>query len=135
MPAQNGRELLLQVDDGAGGYATIGGFTSNDFTINGAPIDVTSKDSAGFKQSLDGGANISISTTANGIFMDDAAFETVHTAALSGSHLQARITVPDFMTYTGPFVVTSLGLSGGIEDAVAYNMSLESAGQIATATI
>lgn len=135
MPAQNGRELLLQVDDGAGGYATIGGFIANDFTINGAPVDITSKDSAGFKQSLDGGANISIETTANGVFMDDDAFETVHTAALSGNHLQARITVPDFMTYTGPFVVTSLGLSGGIEDAVAYNMSLASAGQIATATI
>lgn len=135
MAAQKGRELLLQVSDGIGGYSTVGGFTSNNFSINGQSVDVTSKDSGGFRASLDGGSTISIDTSANGVFMDDAAFERVHAAALAGTHLDARITIPDFMTYTGPFIVSSLSLSGGIDDAVAYDISLESAGPIVTAVI
>lgn len=135
MSAQKGRELLLQVDDGAGGYATVGGFTSNTFSINGRPIDVTSKDSGGFRAALDGGAIVSIDTDAGGIFLDDAQFERVHAAALAGTHLDARITMPDFMTYTGPFVVTSLALTGETEGAVTYNVKLESAGPITTAAI
>ncbi len=135
MPAQKGKELLLQVDDGVGGYATVGGFKTNDFAINGQTIDVTTKDSNGFKEYLDGGINVSIQTNATGIFMDDAQFEKVHAAALVGSHLDCRITIPDFMTFTGPFVVTSLSLDGNDEAAVGYNIALESAGAIVTAVI
>lgn len=135
MPAQNGKELLLQVSDGIGGYTTVGGFQSNDFSISGEAIDITNKDSAGFKEAMNGGANISIETTANGIFMDDPEFERVHAAAMAGTHLDARITIPDFMNYTGPFIVTSLSLSGATEEAVSYNITLQSAGQIQAAAI
>lgn len=135
MSAQKGKELLLAVNDGTGTYETVGGFISNDFDINGQAVDITSKDSGGFKHALDGGGIVSISTSASGVFMDDESFERVHAAALSNGHLDCRITLPDFMTYTGPFIVTSLSLSGGIEDAVQYNISLESAGTITTATI
>jgi len=71
MSAQKGKELLLQVDDGAGGYATVGGFKTNNFSIDGQAIDVTTKDSNGFKEYLDGGINVSIITDATGVFMDD----------------------------------------------------------------
>ncbi len=135
MSAQKGKELLLQVDDGAGGYATVGGFKTNNFSIDGQAIDVTTKDSNGFKEYLDGGINVSINTDATGVFMDDAQFERVHAAALAGSHLDARITVPDFMTYTGPFVVKSLSMDGQDNEAVTYNIGLESAGAVVTAVI
>ncbi len=135
MPVQKGKEFLLQVDDGAGGYATVGGFTSNSFTINGSPIDITSKDSAGFRESLDGGANISIETSGSGVFVGDPEFTSVHTAALAGSHLDARVTVPGFMTYTGPFIVSSLGFTGETEGAVTYDIQLQSAGSITAAVI
>ncbi len=135
MPAQKGQELLLQVSDGASGYETIGGFTSNTFSINGSAVDVTTKDSGGFRAAMDGGSIVSIDTSANGVFMDDQAFERVHAAALSGAHLDARITIPDFMVYTGPFIVTSLSLSGETEGAVSYDINLESAGVITTLPI
>ena len=135
MSVQKGKELLLQVDDGLGGYATVGGFTSNTFNISGQSVDVTNKDSAGFRESLSGGSTVSIDTSANGVFMDDTQFERVHTAALAGTHLDARITIPDFMTYTGPFIVTSLSMSGETDGAVTYDINLESAGLITTAAI
>lgn len=133
MSAQKGKELLLQVDDGAGGYETVGGFTSNEFTINGQAIDATTKDSIGFKESLDGGGLVNISTGGNGIFVSGDGYTTVHDAVLAGTHLNCRIIMPGFMHYTGPFIVTSLGVSGSTEDAVTYNINLESAGSI-TAT-
>ena len=135
MPAQKGRELLLQVEDGSGGYETVGGFTSNSFNINGAPVDITNKDSAGFKESLNGGSTISISTNGNGVFMDDDGFQRVHDAAISNAHLNARIIVPDFMHYVGPFIVSSLDLTGDTDGAVNYSIQLESAGAIAATAI
>lgn len=133
MSAQKGKELLLQVDDGAGGYETIGGFTSNTFTINGNAVDATTKDSAGFKEMLDGGGLVSITTSGNGIFVSGDGYATVHGAVLAGAHLDCRVVMPGFMNYTGPFIVTSLGVSGGTEDAVTYDIDLTSAGPI-TAT-
>jgi TP901-1 family phage major tail protein len=135
MSAQKGKELLLQVNDGNGTYETVGGFKSNNIDINGQAVDITNKDSGGFKESLDGGGTVSLSTTASGVFLDDASFARVHDAALNNAHLDCRITVPDFMIYTGPFMVTTLGLDGGTEDAVSYNINLESAGPIVTAII
>jgi TP901-1 family phage major tail protein len=133
MSAQKGKELLLQVNNGSGTYETVGGFTSNDFDINGQAVDITNKDSAGFKEALSGGGIVSINTSASGVFMNDESFERVHDAALANTHLDCRICVPNFMAYTGPFIVTSLGMNGATEDAVQYSISLESAGAI-TAT-
>lgn len=130
MPAQTGKEFLLQVDDGAGGYTTVGGFTSNSFTINGNPVDITNKDSNGFRESLSGGANIAIETSGNGVFMGGPEFDSVHAAVMAGTHLDAKVTIPGMMTYTGPFIVSSLGFTGDTEGAVNYDISLQSAGQI-----
>ncbi len=130
MPAQIGREFLLEVDDGAGGYTTVGGFTTNSFTINGSPTDITNKDSDGFRESLNGGANIAIDTGGNGVFMGGPEFDIVHTAAMEGTHLDAKVTIPGMMTYTGPFIVNSLGFTGDTEGAVNYDISLQSAGPI-----
>lgn len=135
MSAQKGKELLLQVNDGTGTYETVGGFQSNNIDINGQAVDITNKDSGGFKESLSGGGTVSLSTTASGVFLDDESFALVHDAALNNTHLDCKITVPDFMTYTGPFMVTTLGLEGSTEGAVSYNISLESAGAIVTAAV
>jgi len=135
MSAQKGKELLLQVNDGTGTYKTVGGFKTNNFTVNGNKVDVTTKDSNGFKEYLDGGINVSISTSASGVFMGDDEFETIHAAALAGTHLDCKITIPGFMTYTGPFVVSSLTMAGDDETAVTYDMDVESAGAFVTVAL
>lgn len=130
MAAQKGRELLLKVSNGSGGYDPVGGFQSNSFDINGQAVDITNKDSGGFKEALSGAGTVSISTSASGVFMGDDEFQTVHDAALNNTHLDCQIVVPGFQTYQGNFIVNSLSMEGGTEEAVTYNISLESAGPI-----
>ena len=130
MAAQQGKELLLKIHDGSD-YQLIGGFQSNEFSINGETVNITSKDSAGFKQLLDGAGLRSISTSGNGVFLNDAAFAVAHGHVLAGTHPDCQIVVPGFGTYSGPFAITTLSMTGAREDAVTYNISLESAGPVA----
>lgn len=130
MAAQQGKELLLKIHDGTD-YQLIGGFQSNEFSINGETVDITSKDSQGFKQLLDGAGLRSISTSGNGVFMNDAAFAVAHSHVLAGTHPLCEIVVPGFGTYSGAFAITALSMTGAREDAVTYNISLESAGPVA----
>ena len=129
MAAQQGKELLLKIFDGTD-YQLIGGFRSNEFSINGETVDITSKDSAGFKELLDGAGLRSISTSGDGVFLNDAAFTIAHTHLLDGTHPMCEIVVPGFGTYRGPFAITTLSMTGAREDAVTYSIQLESAGQV-----
>ncbi len=136
MAAQKGRELLIQIHDGSGdfndeNYVVVGGFKSNGFSIDGEAIDVTNKDSQGFKEALAGAGNISISLTGNGIFVDDESFRRVHEHMVSQTHPQCRVIVPEFARYTGPFAIKSLSMTGNDSEAVTYDISLDSAGVIA----
>ncbi len=132
MTAQKGSEFLLKIGDGGGPetFATVGGFRDNTFRIYNEIIDTTSKDSGGKRELLAGGGIQSIVATGNGVFVDDAAFATVHTAVLASSTNNWQIIVPDFGIYEGPFQVNSLEFSGGFKGEQTYSISLESAGTI-----
>ncbi len=129
MAAQKGKELLLKIHDGSS-YELIGGFKSNDFTINGETVDVTTKDNTGYKELLEGVGVRSITTSGNGVFMDDAAFGVAHSHMLAGTHPECEIIVPGFGTYTGKFAITSLQMSGSYEGEITYDITLESAGVV-----
>jgi len=129
MAAQKGKDLLLKIHDGID-YQIVGGFKSNDITINGESVDVTTKDNLGFKELLDGAGVRSLSASGDGVFMNDATFGIAHGHVLAGTHPDCQITVPGLGTYTGKFAITSLGMSGGFEGEVAYTIQLDSAGPI-----
>jgi len=129
MVAQQGKELLLKIHDGID-YQLIGGFQSNEFTINGQSVDVTTKDSAGFREFLDGAGVRSLTTGGNGVFMNDTAFGIAHGHVMAGTHPDCQIVVPGLGTYTGKFAITSLSMTGTHDTEVTYTFSLESAGPI-----
>lgn len=132
MTAQKGSEFLLKIGDGGGPetFATVGGFRENTFRINNEIIDTTSKDSGGKRQLLAGGGIQIMAASGNGVFVDDAAFTTVHTAVLANTINNWQIIVPDFGTYEGPFQINSLEFSGGYKGEQTYTISLESAGTV-----
>lgn len=129
MAAQKGKDLLLKIHDGTV-YQIVGGFKSNDLTINGEAVDVTTKDNVGFKELLEGAGVRSLSASGDGVFMNDATFAIAHGHVLAGTHPDCEITVPGLGTYTGKFAISSLQMSGGFEGEITYTISLDSAGAI-----
>ncbi|MCK0068034.1 MULTISPECIES: phage major tail protein, TP901-1 family [Kordiimonas] len=134
MAAQKGRELLLKIDTGSG-FETVGGFKTNELDINSDTVDITSKDSAGFKELLAGAGTTSFSVSGDGVFVSDNAFNIVHTHMLNRTHPDCQIIIPGLATYEGPFAISSLRLTGAEGDAITYNISLESAGSISVTPV
>ncbi|WP_417459229.1 phage major tail protein, TP901-1 family [Kordiimonas sp.] len=135
MTAQLGKELLLKIHDGSAAFEDenfilVGGFTSNDMKISNQGVDITSKDSGGFKEMLEGGGVRSFTSSASGVFMSDAAFALCHGHMLAATHPECRVIVPGHGTYGGKFAIGSLELTGADEGEVSYSMTFESAGPI-----
>jgi len=135
MAAKSGRDLLVKIHDGSANfddanYVVVGGFKSNGFDINGEAVDITSKDSAGFKELLAGAGNLSLSVKGSGVFVDDASFKRVHDHMMAQTHPLCRIEVVGFATYEGDFAISSLSMTGDDGDAISYDVSFDSAGAV-----
>ena len=65
-----------------------------------------------------------------GIFKDAATDATVRQVFFDGTIRNWQVIVPDFGTLAGAFQVTSLEYSGEHNGEVAYELALESAGEI-----
>jgi len=133
--AYSGRIFLLKVGTGTGAvgsetWTTIAGVTENTLTINDQTVDVTTKDSAGIRQLLDGTILQSMAMSGSGVVKDDASFKTLQTLITSGAARNFQITVPGDNTaggtYAGPFKVTSLEMNGSHDGATQFSFSLES---------
>ncbi|MFC3051655.1 phage major tail protein, TP901-1 family [Kordiimonas pumila] len=140
MAAQQGRDLLIKIHDGSGdfddeNYVVVGGIKTNSFDISGEAVDITNKDSNGFKELLPGSGNVAVSITGDGVFVDDASFKRVHDHTLARTHPSCRIVVPDFATYTGVFSISKLTLNGNDGEAVTYSIQLNSSGAVTVATL
>ena len=132
MSAQKGSDFLLKIGDGGGpeAFATIGGFRSNTFNINNETVDITNKDSAGYRELLNGGGVQSFSVEGSGVFMDDAAFASAELAVRIKTTDNWQIIIPNFGTYEGAFQLVSMKFGGEHNGEMKYSISLESAGAV-----
>lgn len=135
MAAQKGKDLLLKVDgDGSGDFTTVAGLRSRSIAFNAEAVDVTNADSAGHWRELLGGAGVrSARVTGAGIFKDTVSDEIVRGLFFASAIRAWQVVIPDFGTVTGPMQVTSFELSGRHDGEVAFELSLDSAGQLAFA--
>ncbi len=132
MSAQKGKDLLLKIDGaGTGTFTTVAGLRSRALAFNAETVDVTHQESAGQWRELLAGAGIrNARITAAGIFKDAASDEMLRLAFFDGAIKSYQIVIPDFGTVTGPFQITSLELTGRHDNEVAFEIALESAGQL-----
>lgn len=137
MAAQKGDEFLLKIGDGGGPetFTKIGGFRTNNLSINNALIDITNKDSAEMQELLAGAGIQSLSASGSGVFTDDAAFATANTACLNKTKDNWQLIIPDFGTYTCGFMVESLEFDGTHDGEQTFSISLKSSGAITFAAI
>lgn len=137
MAAQKGSALLLKIgaDNTAAAsadtYTTVGGLRSTSISHSEEAVDVTTKDSSGYRELLANGGVQSVSVSGSGVFTDAASETTLETAFGSSAHNNFEVIVPDFGTYQGKFMVASLEYAGEYNGEVTYSVTLESSGQIA----
>jgi TP901-1 family phage major tail protein len=135
MTAQKGKDLLPKIDsDGEGTFATVAGLRSRRIAFNAESVDISNADSAGRWRELLAGAGVKrASISGSGIFKDAATDATVRQVFFDGTIRNWQVVVPDFGTLAGAFQVTSLEYSGEHNGEVAYELALESAGEISFA--
>jgi TP901-1 family phage major tail protein len=132
MAAQKGKDLLLKVDsDGAGTFATVAGLRSRSIAFNSETVDITHAESAGqWRELLAGAGAKNARVTGAGIFKDAASDALIRDYVFNGIIRAWQVIVPDFGTVQGPFQIAAFELTGRHDGEVAFELSLDSAGEL-----
>jgi len=132
MAAQKGKDLLLRVDStGIGSFATVAGLRSRSISFNAETVDITHADSVGEWRELLAGAGVKSARIAGtGIFKDAASDSTIRAYVFDGTIREWQVVIPDFGTVEGLFQIASFELSGRHDGEVAFEITLESAGEL-----
>lgn len=133
MPAEKGSAFLLKVGNGAEPpvFATVAGMRTTQLSVNGEAVNVTSKDSGGWRDLLSGAGVRSVSVAGSGIFTGSAAEARIKTNALGGALDDYELSFESGERMRGPFLVTRLDYSGDYNGERNYTLSLESSGPVA----
>lgn len=132
MPAQKGKDLLLKIDDGAGGFVTIAGLRTRQLAFNAETVDVTNAELAGRWRELLAGAGVRRAALSGaGVFKDEASDGRLRQTFFDGDVRAYQIVIPAFGTIEGAFQVTSLEYRGDHAAEVTFEIALESAGALA----
>lgn len=133
MTAEKGSAFLLKIGDGATPpvYATVAGLRTTQMSVNGEIVNITSKDSGGWRELLSGAGTRSVSISGNGIFTGSDAEVRIRDNALSGSLDDYELSFESGERMCGRFLVTRLDYSGDYNGERSYTLSLESSGPVA----
>lgn len=133
MTAEKGSAFLLKVGNGANppAYATIGGMRTTQLSVNGEAVNVTSKDSGGWRELLSGAGVRSVSVAASGIFTGTAAETRIKGNALGGALDDYELSFESGERLRGRFLVTRLDYAGDHGGERTYAVALESSGAVA----
>lgn len=127
----NGTDLILKVSPSQGGTdVKLMHSTSVSLSVNVDTIDVSTKDSAGFRDIIGGQKSFSLS--ADGL-MDfatggsDTEVDELFTQMLGRTPVTFIFGIADPSAYnmSGSGFITSIEVTGGVEDAPTYSVSIE----------
>jgi len=137
MAAQKGSALLMKIGNAASPevFTTIGGMRSTSISMNDEIVDVTNKDSGRQRAILAQGGVVSMTVSGSGVFTDTASETTLESKFDQSSLTNYQFLVPDFGTYTGKFMLTTLEYAGEFNGEVTYSFTFESSGTITFATV
>lgn len=132
MTIESGSAFLLKIGDGAVPvtYTTIAGLRTTMFSINGEPVNVTNKDSGGWRYLLSGAGTRSVSVAGAGIFTGSAAEARVQAHALAGTIEAFELSFESGARMRGHFLVSRLDHSGDYNGERNYTLALESSGPV-----
>lgn len=133
MTAESGRGFLVKIGDGGSpeGFATVAGMRTTSLTLNSTSVDITNKESQGWRELLSGAGVRRMAISGSGVFTDSAAEASLRTKALAGELANYEIVSDNGDVFTGAFQVTSLDYSGDHNGERTYTLALESSGPVA----
>lgn len=132
MAAQRGKDVLLKVDDGTSTFVTIAGLRSRRIGFDAETVDITHSESAGRWRELLAGAGVKrASMTGSGIFKDGTSDALARQLFFDGLIRTWQVILPDFGVISGPFQITGLDYRGEHGGELTFEMTLQSAGELA----
>ena len=108
--------------------------------VNHSPREITNKESAGFKEILEGLRDFSIDidgayawTNAGGTALTDGVDDVLEANVLNARQAVNFIfgdTSTNDISYGGKGFITSVSITGGTEDTATYSLSIEGTGEL-----
>jgi predicted secreted protein len=138
MAILNGTELKVY----SAGTTNLVAFAQNcTLTVNQSIREITNKESAGFKESLEGLRDFTIDvdgayawTDASGAALTNGADDILQTNVLGTrqavSFIFGDTTTTSDVSYAGSGFITSVSLTGGTEDTATYSITIEGTGAL-----
>jgi TP901-1 family phage major tail protein len=136
MAGQKGRDVLIKIGDGGTpeAFITVAGIRAKTIALNARTVDGTSGESAEAWRELIAGAGVkSASVSGAGVFKDASSDALIQQAFFAQSAARFQLTIPDFGTLSGSFLVEALDYSGDHDGEAAFAITLASAGVISFA--
>ncbi len=134
MPQVQGRALLLQTATGGSpAYANLCGLLARSFKIANEVIDVTVPDCTTptgklVYDAVYGSQQITIS--ASGKYVDNANTETFLNNIVNNTSMLARVTVPNYGTFTGNILVSDYEVSGEMAGNMDFSCEITFIGTV-----
>jgi TP901-1 family phage major tail protein len=132
MSAEKGSAFLLKVGDGGAPpvFATVAGMRTTQLSVNGEAVNVTSKDSGGWRELLSGAGVRSVSVSGSGIFTGSAAETRIKSNAMAGLVDDYELSFESGERLRGKFLLTRLDYAGDHNGERTYALNLESSGAV-----
>jgi len=132
MSAEKGSAFLLKVGDGAMPpvFATVAGLRTTQLSVNGEAVNITSKDSGGWRELLSGAGVRSVSVAGSGLFTGSAAETRIKGNALAGLIDDYELSFESGELMRGRFLLTRLDYAGDHNGERTYALALESSGAV-----
>ena len=125
MSAEKGRLLILKDASTA-----IAALRTNSIQLGAETVDITTKDSAGWRELLADAGIRSCSLQGSGVFTDDATQQALFTKLAAATLNSFTFEFESGDTLEGDFQVTSLEYAGDYNGEATYSASFESSGAI-----
>lgn len=131
MAGQRGRDILLKISDGVGGFEAVAGVRTSRIALNAGAVDGTSLDSPDAWRELVAGAGVKTArVTGRGVFKDAASDARMRAVFFAGDAPELQLVLPDFGMIAGPFLISELTWGGAYDGEAEFSVTLESAGVI-----
>ena len=132
MAVEKGSAFLLKVGDGGTpvAYSTIAGLRTTQMSVSGEAVNITSKDSGGWRELLAGAGVRAVSVSAAGIFTGSAGETRLRGHALSGAIDDYELSFESGEKMRGRFLLTRLDYAGDYNGERNYTLTLESSGPV-----